>query len=63
MIQYIQIKESEVHTMYKYIIRCITGLQGSSYYHTHAEALDAARFRTNCTGLPWYVDVVKVRGN
>lgn len=49
--------------MYKYIIRCITGLQGSSYYHTHAEALDAARFRTNCTGLPWYVDVVKVRGN
>lgn len=49
--------------MYKYIIRCITGLQGSSYYRTHAEALDAARFRTNATGLVWYVDVVKVRDN
>ena len=47
--------------MYKYIIRCVTGLQGSSYYRTHAEALNAAKFRTNCTGLPWYVDAVKIR--
>lgn len=49
--------------MYKYIIRCITGVQGSSYYSTHAEALNAARFRTYCTGIPWYVDAVKVRDN
>ena len=49
--------------MYKFIIRCITGLQGSSYYRSHAEALNAAQWRTNCTGLPWYVDVVKVRDN
>ena len=47
--------------MYKYAIFCITGLQGSSYYSTHEEALNAARFRTNCTGLPWYVSAVKVR--
>ena len=49
--------------MYKFIIRCITGLQGSSYYRSHAEALNAAQWRTNCTGIPWYVDVVKVRDN
>ena len=47
--------------MYKFIIRCITGLQGSSYYSTQAEALEAAKWRTNCTGLPWYVDAVLVR--
>ena len=46
--------------MYKYIIRCITGLQGGSYYNTHAEALNAANFRTNCTGLIWYVDAVYI---
>lgn len=47
--------------MYKYVIRCITGLQGCSYYSTHAEALEAARWRTHCTGLPWYVDAVLVK--
>ena len=47
--------------MYKFTIFCITGLQGSSYYSTHEEALNAARFRTKCTGLPWYVSAVKVR--
>lgn len=46
--------------MYKFIIRCITGFQGSSYYNTHAEALNAAQWRTYCTGLDWYVDSVKV---
>ena len=46
--------------MYKFIIRCTTGLQGISYYDTHAEALNAARFRTNCTGLTWYVDAVYI---
>ena len=46
--------------MYKYIVRCITGLQGISHYNAHAEALDAARFRTNCTGLMWYVDAVYI---
>ena len=46
--------------MYKFIIRCITGLQGSSYYDTQAEALNAAKFRTNCTGLPWFVDAVLI---
>ena len=46
--------------MYKFVIRCITGLQGSSYYNTQAEALNAAKFRTNCTGLPWFVDVVLI---
>ena len=47
--------------MYKFIIICITGFRGSSYYSTHEEALNAVRFRTNCTGLPWYVSAVKVR--
>lgn len=47
--------------MYKYIIRCITGFQGGAYYSTHAEALEAARWRTYCTGLDWYVDAVWVR--
>ena len=46
--------------MYKYIIMCITGLQGSSYYEREDEALEAARWRTNCTGIPWYVTAVKV---
>lgn len=46
--------------MYKFIIRCITGFQGGSYYSTHAEALNAAKFRTNCTGLIWYVDSVYI---
>lgn len=47
--------------MYKYIIRCITGFQGSSYYRNHEEALAAAQWRTKCTGLPWYVDAVLVK--
>ena len=46
--------------MYKFAIFCITGLQGSSYYRTYQEALEAARFRTNCTGLPWHVSAIKV---
>ena len=46
--------------MCKFVIRCITGFQGSSYYDTHAEALNAAKFRTNCTGLPWFVEVVLI---
>ena len=46
--------------MYKFIIRCVTGLQGSSYYRSHSEALNAAEFRTHCTGLPLYVDTVYV---
>lgn len=47
--------------MYKFIIMCVTGFRGSSYYSTYGEALNAARFRTNSTGLPWYVSAVKVR--
>lgn len=46
--------------MYKFVIRCITGFQGCGYYSTHAEALNAAKLRTNYTRFPWYVDVVKV---
>ena len=46
--------------MYKYAIFCITGLQGSAYYRTHEEALNAAIWRTNCTGLPWSVSAIKV---
>ena len=46
--------------MYKFMIVCVTGFQGSSYYSTHAEALNAAQFRTNCTGLPWFVTAIKV---
>lgn len=47
--------------IYKYQIMCITGLAGSSYYNTHEEALNAAQWRTNCTGLPWFVNAVLVR--
>lgn len=46
--------------MYKFIIRCVTGLQGSGYYRSHAEALNAAKWRTHCTGIPWYVDTVLI---
>lgn len=48
--------------MYKFIIMCVNGFQGSSYYSSHAEALNAAEWRTRCTGVPWYVTTVKVRG-
>lgn len=47
--------------MYKFAIQCITGLQGSSYYSTHAEALNAAKWRTNCTGLPWFVTAILIK--
>lgn len=46
--------------MYKFVIRCINGFQGSSYYRTYTKALEAAKVRTSINGIPWYVDVVKV---
>ena len=46
--------------MYKYAIYCVNGFKGIGYYNTHAEALDAAKLRTNCTGIPWYVTAIKV---
>ena len=39
--------------MKKYIIQCETGLQGSAYYNTKAEAVQAAWWRMMCTGLEW----------
>lgn len=47
--------------MVKYIIQCETGLQGSSYYNTKAEAVQAARWRELCTGLEWIALEVIVR--
>jgi len=47
--------------MYKFVIRCVNGFQGLGYYNTHKEALEAAINRTNYTGIPWFVDAVKVR--
>lgn len=41
--------------MVKYAIQCETGLQGSSYYNTRCEAIQAARWRELCTGLEWIV--------
>ena len=46
--------------MIKYMIQCETGLQGSSYYSTRCEAIQAARFRELCTGLAWLVREVVV---
>lgn len=47
--------------MVKYVIQCETGLQGSSYYHTRCEAMEAARWRELCTGLTWFVREIIVR--
>ena len=48
--------------MYKFVIRCVNGdFQGLRYYNTTKAALEAAINQTNYTGMPWYVDAVKVR--
>lgn len=47
----------------KFIIMSITGVQGCEYYDTHAAALKAAKFRTSCSGIPWYVTAVYHRAN
>lgn len=46
--------------MFKFAIFCVNGFKGAGYYNTHAEALEAARLRTSCMGIPWYVSAVKV---
>lgn len=40
--------------MIMYAIYC-GGLQGSSYYRSYEEALNAAKFRSYCTGVDWCV--------
>ena len=45
----------------KWAIYCETGLQGSSYYHTKCEAIEAAQWRRLCTGLDWFIREVMVR--
>jgi hypothetical protein len=47
--------------MWRYVIECITGLQGSSSYRTYEEAAAAAQWRTNCTGLEWHVKELLTR--
>ena len=47
--------------MTKYAIYCETGLQGSSYYSTRCEAIQAAQWRRLCTGLEWFVREIIVR--
>ena len=46
--------------MYKFVIYSITGFRGISNYDTHAQALEAAQFRTNCTGIPWFVTTIYI---
>ena len=46
--------------MYKFVIYSITGFRGISNYDTHAQALEAARFRTDCTGIPWFVSAIYI---
>ena len=46
--------------MFKFAIFCVNGFKGAGYYNTQAEALRAARLRTNLTGISWYVSAVKV---
>lgn len=46
--------------MYKYAIYSCNGLRGCVLYDTHAEALAAARLRTNLSHSPWIVSAIKV---
>lgn len=46
--------------MYKFVIRTIDGFQGTRYFDTHKDALDAAMNLFNLTGQAWYVTAVKV---
>lgn len=46
--------------MYWFVIRSITGVQGTQYYLTQSDALAAAKNRTNLSNIPWYVTAVKV---
>ena len=54
------IKSKEDKTMTKYYIYC-NGFQGSATYNTYDEALNAARWRTYCTGMEWIVKEVLVK--
>ena len=36
-------------------------LQGSSYYRSYEEALNAAKFRSYCTGVEWTVREVLIK--
>jgi len=47
--------------MKKYVIECETGLQGSAYYTSRCEAIQAARWRELCTGLTWLVREIIVK--
>lgn len=46
--------------MYKFVIRTIEGFQGTRYFDTHKDALDAAAVMSNLTDYAWYVAAVKV---
>lgn len=39
----------------KWFVVCENGFIGTGYYDTYEMAVDAARFRENCTGLKWRV--------
>lgn len=44
----------------KFYIEC-NGFQGSTTYDRYDEAVAAAQWRTNCTGLKWEVREVLVK--
>ena len=46
--------------MYKFIIRTIGGFQGTRYFDTHKDALNAAVLLSDLTDQVWYVAAVKV---
>lgn len=46
--------------MYKFVIRTIEGFQGTRYFDTHRDALEAAAIMSNLTDQAWYVTAIKV---
>lgn len=46
--------------MYKFVIRTIEGFQGTCYFDTHKDALNAATLLSNLTDHTWYVTAIKV---
>ena len=46
--------------MYKFVIRTIEGFQGTRYFDTYKDALDAAALLSNLSNHTWYVTAIKV---
>lgn len=46
--------------MYKFVIRTIEGFQGTRYFDTHKDALEAAALLSNLSNHTWYVTAIKV---